>query len=348
MTPEQLLFSGAVSGVAGLLSAAATLLVARSRAREAARGAEAREGLLAEQHRRAETRVAELEQERRWMQDLSLGAPRTPAPSGRPRRRDLTSLANLVGGLANVEETCVCDTDGLVHSEARATRATELAVFGAQALALEKKLVSELGGLVEVRVVLADAAHVTARPLRGWAEGFAIVASAISRAPNPAALNAVVSAVALASQGRVALPRPRTGSPPRSQGGGPRALLDELARLSSSDVDFADFTGHGGLGATWTNGRAELTPTPEAIREIERFAARARHALRGPETLRVDLVFGGRSSLTWAASPDGTARVVLGSRGREIDDAALSRLFGRAARIAPASGDSVGAGAEAA
>jgi hypothetical protein len=325
------MFTGAIGYVASQWQA-------RSGARDEARATASREQTREEHVRRIESRVAELEQERLWMRDLTLGGVSQTPPSGRARRTDLSALTALVRGLAGIEETCITDGDGLSHSDASTDRAGDLAVFGAAVLGFEKRVAAELGPVVEARVATTDASHVTARPLRGWADGFAVVASAISRAPNPMALNAVSSSIALATAGRPSLPKARSPRVVGARAVGPRVLVDELSRLASSDISFADYRAPNGVAATWVDERSDVAPAQETLRRLDELAARAGRALRGGELLRLDVVLLGRTTLTWATSPDGAERIVVVSRARDVDDALLTRLLGRLLRVAPATG----------
>lgn len=334
MTPEDLVLSGALAAVTGAVGVAVTAWRARAATNADATDTKRREALLQEHVKRVEARVDELETERLWLRDLSLGGVRIPPPAGRARKLELGLLTSLLRGFATVEEACITDADGLAHSDGSTQRGDDLAVFGSLVLDAEKRLSGELGGLVEVHLVLGDTSHITARPLRGWAEGFAVVASAVSRPVNPTALNAVMSSVALAGGGRVTLARPRGAPPSPKRAVGNAALLDELAKLAAVDVFFADYRATNGAPTSWVDDRADVTPGAETLRTLDRLAARAGAALRSDEVLRIDLVLAGRVTLTWAASLDAKSRIVVASRGRAVDDVVLSRLFGRAARIA--------------
>ena len=334
MTPEELVMSGALAVVAGALGVAATSWRSRAATRADAADAKRREALQQEHVKRVEARVDELETERLWLRDLSLGGVHTPPPAGRARKLELGLLTALLRGFATVEEACIADSAGLAHSDGGTQRGDDLAVFGSLVLGAEKQLAPELGGLVEAHLVLGDTSHVTARPLRGWAEGFVVVASAVSRAVNPAALNAVMSSVALAGGGRVSLARPRGAPLLPKRAVGNAALIEELARLAAVDVFFADYRATNGASTSWVDDRADFTPGAETLRGLDRLAARAGAALRSDDVVRLDLVFAGRVTLTWAASPDAKARLVVASRGRAVDEMVLSRFYGRAARFA--------------
>jgi hypothetical protein len=100
----------------------------------------------------------------------------------------------------------------------------------------------------------------------------------------------------------------------------------------------ATYRAPNGVAATWVDERSDVAPAQETLRRLDELAARAGRALRGGELLRLDVVLLGRTTLTWATSPDGAERIVVVSRARDVDDALLTRLLGRLLRVAPATG----------